>query len=62
VRVAAVRADRPDITARRSSSLISGQSEISAIERPQPMQSPLWGSTTQTLTQGVVAEGFMPLI
>jgi hypothetical protein len=57
VRVAAVRADRLDMTARRCSSVISGQSEISAIVRPQPMQRPLRGSTTQILTHGVAAEG-----
>jgi hypothetical protein len=45
--------------ARRSASLISGQSEISATVRPQPMQRLLEGSTTQTLTQGVAGGGWM---
>jgi hypothetical protein len=41
------------MTPTRSSAFISGQSEISATVRPQPMQNPLSGSITQILTQGV---------
>jgi hypothetical protein len=51
------RADKPDITATRSPSLISDQSEISATVRPQPMQRLIEGSTTQIFTHGVAGAG-----
>jgi hypothetical protein len=37
----------------RSVSLMSSQSAISDVDRPQPMQRAVTGSTTQILTQGV---------
>jgi len=41
----------------RSSSLISDQAATSPGVRPQPMQSPDTGSTTQIFTQGVAICG-----
>jgi hypothetical protein len=41
------------MTTSRSASAIPGHAAISAIVRPQPMQSAQTGSTTQILTQGV---------
>lgn len=47
----------------RSASLIVDQAAISAIDRPQLMQSADRGSTTQTLTHGVeMADGGMSSI
>jgi hypothetical protein len=39
--------------AARSGSLMSSQSAISSVERPQPIQRAVRGSTTQILMQGV---------
>lgn len=39
--------------ARRSASLSEPQAAISLSVRPQPMQSPLWPLTAQTLMQGL---------
>lgn len=44
------------MSASRSASLILPQPAISASVRPQPMQSPVWPLTAQTLIHGV--EGF----
>jgi hypothetical protein len=41
------------MTTPRSGSLMAAQAVISAIVRPQPMQSAECGSMTQTFTQGV---------
>ena len=47
------RSPSPAMIAARSGSLMSSQAAISSVERPQPMQSAVSGSTTQILTQGV---------
>lgn len=47
--------------AARSLSLSAPQAAISFNVRPQPMQSPLWPLTAQTLVQGVETGSGIPL-